>query len=256
MKIFKPLIDEFKTRKIENEELKNSILQEFKRIKSERENKSKSKFRKIGFVNNIADKISNCNDEKMLKSFEENKRKELEFIRKQRESNYIGSIFALIGIFILLLAMIITIGSICEKDTATENENSMVTEEVVTHDKTAESKKATEILPENTPENIISEKTQTIKETENNSQKQQVTDPVNQSTPLSETPTNTPEVSPTIQKSKGASEAYHSERMVWVSTNGGNKYHSRSGCSKMKNPKEVPLEQAEKNGYTPCKRCN
>lgn len=44
--------------------------------------------------------------------------------------------------------------------------------------------------------------------------------------------------------------------LVWVPTNGGTKYHSRSGCSNMKNPKQVSLETAEANGYTPCKRCH
>lgn len=75
MKILKPLIDEFKTRKIENEKLKDSIRQEFERIKSERKSKSKSGLRKIGFVNNIADKISDSNDEKELKRFEEKRKK-------------------------------------------------------------------------------------------------------------------------------------------------------------------------------------
>ncbi len=44
--------------------------------------------------------------------------------------------------------------------------------------------------------------------------------------------------------------------LVWIPTNGGTKYHSRSSCSNMKNPKQVSLETAEANGYTPCKRCH
>ncbi len=44
--------------------------------------------------------------------------------------------------------------------------------------------------------------------------------------------------------------------LVWVPTNGGTKYHSRAGCSKMKDPKQVSKETAEANGYTPCKRCH
>jgi len=43
--------------------------------------------------------------------------------------------------------------------------------------------------------------------------------------------------------------------LVWVPTNGGTKYHSSAGCSKMKDPKQVSKETAEENGYTPCKRC-
>ena len=42
--------------------------------------------------------------------------------------------------------------------------------------------------------------------------------------------------------------------MVWIPQS-GKKYHSHAGCSGMKNPKEVTLEEAEEMGYTPCKRC-
>lgn len=43
--------------------------------------------------------------------------------------------------------------------------------------------------------------------------------------------------------------------MVWVPTNGGTKYHSRSGCSGMKDPVQVPLDRAIAQGFSPCKRC-
>lgn len=43
--------------------------------------------------------------------------------------------------------------------------------------------------------------------------------------------------------------------LVWVPTNGGTKYHSHPGCSNMKDPKQVSVETAKKNGYTACKRC-
>ncbi len=46
------------------------------------------------------------------------------------------------------------------------------------------------------------------------------------------------------------------EAMVWIPTNGGSKYHSRSGCSNMKDPKQVPKSEAEALGFTPCKRCH
>ncbi len=42
---------------------------------------------------------------------------------------------------------------------------------------------------------------------------------------------------------------------VWIPTNGGKKYHSRPGCSNMKNPKEVTQEEAIRQGFGPCKRC-
>lgn len=46
------------------------------------------------------------------------------------------------------------------------------------------------------------------------------------------------------------------EETVWIPTNGGTKYHTHSGCSNMKNPKQVPLSEAEAQGFTPCKRCH
>ena len=45
-----------------------------------------------------------------------------------------------------------------------------------------------------------------------------------------------------------------SETMVWIPQS-GSKYHSRSGCSNMKNPTQVTKEEAIDRGYEPCKRC-
>ena len=45
-----------------------------------------------------------------------------------------------------------------------------------------------------------------------------------------------------------------SETMVWIPKS-GSKYHSRSGCSNMKNPTQVTLEEAIEKGYEACKRC-
>ncbi len=44
--------------------------------------------------------------------------------------------------------------------------------------------------------------------------------------------------------------------MVWIPTNGGTKYHSRSGCSNMKDPVQVTLDEAQSRGFTACKRCH
>lgn len=43
--------------------------------------------------------------------------------------------------------------------------------------------------------------------------------------------------------------------LVWVPTKGGTKYHNKSTCSGMKDPKQVTVERAVANGYTPCKKC-
>ena len=42
--------------------------------------------------------------------------------------------------------------------------------------------------------------------------------------------------------------------MVWIPKS-GSKYHSRSGCSNMKNPSQVTKQEAENQGYEPCKKC-
>ncbi len=42
--------------------------------------------------------------------------------------------------------------------------------------------------------------------------------------------------------------------MVWI-PNSGSKYHSHSGCSNMKNPRQVSREEAERLDYEPCKKC-
>lgn len=45
------------------------------------------------------------------------------------------------------------------------------------------------------------------------------------------------------------------DNLVWVPTNGGTKYHNNPTCSKMKDPRHITIDEAEKNGYTPCGRC-
>lgn len=44
------------------------------------------------------------------------------------------------------------------------------------------------------------------------------------------------------------------EEMVWIPRS-GKRYHSISTCSNMKDPTQVPLEEALDRGFTPCKRC-
>lgn len=52
-----------------------------------------------------------------------------------------------------------------------------------------------------------------------------------------------------------ASAQEKQEEMVWIPSS-GSKYHSRSGCSGMKNPSQVTLSDAKSKGYTACKRCH
>ena len=43
--------------------------------------------------------------------------------------------------------------------------------------------------------------------------------------------------------------------MVWIPSS-GTKYHSKSTCSGMNSPRQIPLEDAIKQGYTACKKCH
>ena len=49
-------------------------------------------------------------------------------------------------------------------------------------------------------------------------------------------------------------ESMANEQMVWIPRT-GSKYHRYSSCSNMKSPTEVPLSDAERMGYEPCKKC-
>lgn len=42
---------------------------------------------------------------------------------------------------------------------------------------------------------------------------------------------------------------------VWIPTKGGTKYHTHEGCSSMIDPVSVSLEEAQQQGFTPCKHC-
>lgn len=66
------------------------------------------------------------------------------------------------------------------------------------------------------------------------------------------TPSPTPELTPEpTPEPTPAPEPV--EQMVWISGN-GEKYHSKSSCSNMKDPVQIPLSQAE-NSYKPCSKC-
>lgn len=42
---------------------------------------------------------------------------------------------------------------------------------------------------------------------------------------------------------------------VWIPTKGGTKYHKTSSCSNMIDPQQVTVQEAENQGFQPCKRC-
>ena len=68
--------------------------------------------------------------------------------------------------------------------------------------------------------------------------------------PSSSTTTSTP----TTEQDNTNDNQAASGDMVWI-PNSGSKYHSRSGCSNMKNPRQITKQEAENEGYEPCKKC-
>lgn len=64
-----------------------------------------------------------------------------------------------------------------------------------------------------------------------------------------------PTAAPTEEPVQEAA-AEPSEPMVWIaSTGNGTKYHAKAGCSRMNDPIELPLSDAQARGYEPCGIC-
>ena len=53
----------------------------------------------------------------------------------------------------------------------------------------------------------------------------------------------------------GSDPNYIYDPTVWIPTNGGERYHSKSSCSNMIDPMQVTKSNAEAQGFTPCGRC-
>lgn len=54
---------------------------------------------------------------------------------------------------------------------------------------------------------------------------------------------------------EGANVHLASTDIVWIPVKGGTKFHIRSSCSNMINPKKVTVKNAVENGFSACKRC-
>ena len=72
------------------------------------------------------------------------------------------------------------------------------------------------------------------------------------------TAATTPETTPvtTVATTQSTTTAKPNEKTVYVARSGeGTKYHSIPDCSKMTNPREITISEAEALGYTPCQKC-
>lgn len=56
---------------------------------------------------------------------------------------------------------------------------------------------------------------------------------------------------PATEKAKSS----FSGASVWIPTKGGKKYHSNASCSNMDEPRVVSIGEAERLGFTACKKC-
>lgn len=59
------------------------------------------------------------------------------------------------------------------------------------------------------------------------------------------------ETEPSVPQSEATEPT---EDLVWISRT-GSKYHTNPNCSNMKGPTQLTREEAEAQGYAPCKRC-
>lgn len=64
---------------------------------------------------------------------------------------------------------------------------------------------------------------------------------------------STPELNDT---ESSALEISSGSGSVWIPTDGGTKYHTRSSCSNMKNPQKISKEEAIAMDFEACKRCH
>lgn len=152
------------------------------------------------------------------------------------------------GGLVLLIAIIGSCGGNDEKpvvtpeptekivETAAPKETPVPTDEVEETPAPTQKPNETE-APEKTPA-----PTQTPKETE----KPEKT-PAPTAKPTAKPQKDTPVVVPSGSEDE--------DGMVWIPTNGGTKYHSKSTCSGMDDPQYVSVSKAESLGFTPCKRC-
>ena len=83
-----------------------------------------------------------------------------------------------------------------------------------------------------------------------------VTEPPVTEPPATEPPVTEPPVTEPPATEPPVTEPPESCPMVWIPTNGGKKYHSKSSCSNMIDPRYVTLDEALRLGFTSCKRCH
>lgn len=86
-----------------------------------------------------------------------------------------------------------------------------------------------------------------------NPQEEEIKEPIQEPTqePVVEEPAPTPVPTPPTEDTPSQEPT---QRMVWVGET-GTKYHSRANCSNMKNARQITIDDAEAQGYSPCKKC-
>lgn len=118
--------------------------------------------------------------------------------------------------------------------------NAFVTVEEITSD---ESTTVADETVSETEESTTEESTTEESTTESTTKKSETTTKKQETTTKKETTTE-----------KSNDSVSNDDTMVWIPKSPG-KYHDKSSCSGMKNPKQVTKEEAEDLGYEPCKKC-
>ena len=77
---------------------------------------------------------------------------------------------------------------------------------------------------------------------------------INYATGDSSGPSSSTTTTPSTEQNASNDNQASSGDMVWIPKS-GSKYHSNPGCSNMKNPSQVTKQEAENQGYEPCKKC-
>ena len=145
-----------------------------------------------------------------------------------------------------------------QTDTKSENNPSTETNDFITESESEaiETKSETAETESETAE-TESETVETESETEETESETEETESETAETEseMAEPETETPETESEAAETESQPKETEKAKMVWVPSS-GSKYHSRSTCSGMVSPRQIPLEDAIKQGYTACKKCH
>ncbi len=154
-----------------------------------------------------------------------------------------------------------------EESSDTQEIEDESTQQNIETDEDSSTKTELETQTEDGPQSKPSEQSEQSEPTEQTEQTETTeTKPTNASQeldisdidPVKEKEQPVPQEAPTVNQEPVPQASQQSTSTVsngvWIPQS-GKKYHSHSGCSGMKNPSNVTLEEVQRRGFTKCKRC-